>query len=49
MTLDKDVTDFYAFTRDNFHLEGYHPLEFDEKSPLPYNRHSSTGGPHVRT
>lgn len=34
MTLDKDVTDFYAFTRDNFHLEGYHPLEFDEKIPV---------------
>lgn len=34
MTLDKDVTDIYAFTRDNFHLEGYHPLEFDEKIPV---------------
>lgn len=34
MTLDKYVTDFYAFTRDNFHLEGYHPLEFDEKIPV---------------
>lgn len=34
MTLDKDVTNFYAFTRDNFHLEGYHPLEFDEKIPV---------------
>lgn len=34
MTLDKDITDFYAFTRDNFHLEGYHPLEFDEKIPV---------------
>ena len=34
MTLDKDVTDFYAFTRDNFHLEGYHPLEFDENIPV---------------
>lgn len=34
MTLDKDVTDFYAFTRDNFHLEGCHPLEFDEKIPV---------------
>lgn len=34
MTLDKDVTDFYAFTRDNFRLEGYHPLEFDEKIPV---------------
>lgn len=34
MTLDKDVTDFYAFTRDNFHLAGYHPLEFDEKIPV---------------
>ena len=34
MTLDKDVTDFYALTRDNFHLEGYHPLEFDEKIPV---------------
>lgn len=34
MTLDKDVPDFYAFTRDNFHLEGYHPLEFDEKIPV---------------
>ena len=34
MTLDKGITDFYDFTRDNFHLEGYHPLEFDEKIPV---------------
>ena len=34
MTLDKDDTDFYDNTRDNIHLEGYHPLEFDEKIPV---------------
>ena len=32
--MDKSVTDFYAFTRDSFRLEGYqaHPLE--EKIPV---------------
>ena len=32
--MDKSVTDFYAFTKDSFRLEGYqaHPLE--EKIPV---------------
>ena len=31
--IDPDVTDFYAFTRDSFRLEGYrfHPLD----TPIP--------------
>ena len=33
-TVDPDVTDFYAFTRDSFKLEGYTPAPFDEKIPI---------------
>lgn len=33
-TVDPSVTDFYAFTRDSFRLEDYHPAEFDEKIPV---------------
>ncbi len=32
--IDKSVTDFYAFTRDSFKLEGYEYNEFDEKIPV---------------
>ncbi len=32
--IDKSVTDFYAFTRDSFRLEGYEYNEFDEKIPV---------------
>lgn len=32
--IDKSVTDFYAFTRDSFHLEGYEYNEFEEKIPV---------------
>ncbi len=33
-TIDKSVTDFYAFTRDSFKLEGYEYNEFNEKIPV---------------
>ena len=33
-TVDPDVTDFYAFTRDSFHLEGYTPAPFEDKIPI---------------
>ena len=31
VTLDKDITDFYAFTKDSFKVEGYqyHPFDFE--------------------
>ncbi len=32
--IDRSVTDFYAFTRDSFRLEGYEYNEFDEKIPV---------------
>ena len=31
---DPGVTDFYAFTPDSFHMEGYAPAPFDEKIPV---------------
>ena len=33
-TVDPAVTDFYAFTRDSFKLEGYTPAPFDDKIPI---------------
>ena len=35
-TVDPSVTDFYAFTRDSFALEGYTPLPLRIRSPLPF-------------
>ena len=32
--MDDSVTDFYAFTRDSFSLEGYTPAPFEEKIPI---------------
>ena len=32
--MDPSVTDFYAFTRDSFSLEGYDPLPFEHKIPV---------------
>lgn len=32
--IDKDVTDFYRFTRDSFQLENYTPYEFATKIPV---------------
>ena len=32
--VDPSVTDFYAFTRDSFSLEGYTPAPFEEKIPI---------------
>lgn len=32
--MDQSVTDFYAFTRDSFSLEGYAPSPFEEKIPI---------------
>ncbi|MCM1150389.1 MAG: thymidylate synthase [Butyricicoccus sp.] len=32
--IDKSVTDFYAFTRDSFRVEGYEYADFDEKIPV---------------
>ena len=32
--MDPAVTDFYAFTRDSFSLEGYAPAPFDDKIPI---------------
>lgn len=32
--IDKDVTDFYRFTRDSFQLENYMPYEFATKIPV---------------
>ena len=33
-SVDPGVTDFYAFTRDSFHLEGYVPAAFEETIPI---------------
>ena len=33
-TVDPDVTDFYRFTRDSFHLEGYTPAPFTDEIPI---------------
>ncbi len=33
-SVDPSVTDFYAFTRDSFSLEGYTPAPFEEKIPI---------------
>ena len=33
-SIDKSVTDFYAFTRDSFRLEGYEYSEFTGKIPV---------------
>ena len=32
--MDPTVTDFYAFTRDSFSLEGYTPAPFEDKIPI---------------
>ena len=34
LRMDKGVTDFYAFTRDSFQLEGYAPAPFEDKIPV---------------
>ncbi|MCC8079647.1 MAG: thymidylate synthase [Oscillospiraceae bacterium] len=34
LIIDTSVTDFYAFTRDSFQLEGYEYIEFREKIPV---------------
>ena len=33
-TVDPTVTDFYAFTRDSFKLEGYTPAPFEDQIPI---------------
>ena len=33
-TVDPSVTDFYAFTKDSFRLEGYEPSPFEAKIPI---------------
>ena len=33
-TVDPSVTDFYAFTKNSFSLEGYAPAPFDDKIPV---------------
>ena len=33
-TVDPNVTDFYAFTRDSFKLEGYTPAPFEDQIPI---------------
>jgi thymidylate synthase len=33
-TIDPSVTDFYSFTRDHFHMEGYTPSPFEETIPI---------------
>lgn len=33
-TVDPNVTDFYAFTKNSFSLEGYQYTELDEKIPI---------------
>ena len=33
-TVDPSVTDFYAFTRDSFQMEGYEPAPFSDKIPV---------------
>ena len=32
--IDPSVTDFYAFTKDSFRLEGYEPCQFEAKIPI---------------
>lgn len=32
--IDESITDFYAFTKDSFRLENYHPLPFHENIPI---------------
>lgn len=32
--VDPSVTNFYAFTKDSFRLDGYEPLSFEEKIPI---------------
>ena len=32
--IDRSVTDFYAFTKDSFRLEGYEPSPFEAKIPI---------------
>lgn len=32
--IDREVRDFYAFTRDSFRMEGYEPHAFDKKIPV---------------
>ncbi|MCD8017363.1 MAG: thymidylate synthase [Oscillospiraceae bacterium] len=34
LVIDTSITDFYAFTRDSFRLEGYEYSEFSEKIPV---------------
>lgn len=34
LNVNKSVTDFYSFTKDDFKLEGYEPHEFNEKIPV---------------
>ena len=34
VVMDKSITDFYAFTRDSFSLEGYDPHPFEDKIPV---------------
>lgn len=34
LTMDPSVTDFYAFTRDSFQLEGYTPAPFTAQIPI---------------
>ena len=33
-TVDPAVTDFYAFTRNSFRLEGYTPAPFEDQIPI---------------
>ena len=32
--IDPSVTDFYAFTRNSFTMEGYTPAPFEDKIPI---------------
>ena len=32
--IDPEITDFYAFTKDSFRLEGYDPSPFEAKIPI---------------
>ena len=34
LTIDPTVTDFYDFTRNSFHLDGYTPSPFEETIPI---------------
>lgn len=33
-SVDPDVTDFYQFTADSFHVENYTPAPFEDKIPV---------------